>query len=155
MAAQQNQVKKPAKKSTKKSIKKSAPKRAKLSTEIKHEKFCAEYRKNGGNATAAAIAAGYSKKTAAAQGSRLLKNVKIQNRIEQMAKDTIRKNIITADERAVVLSDIARNDKAEDNARIRAIDTLNKMDGIYVFKAEVKVTGGLAAIIKARRSRSG
>ena len=40
--------------------------------------FVTEYIKNGNNATHAAIAAGYSEKTAASQGSRLLKSVEVQ-----------------------------------------------------------------------------
>jgi phage terminase small subunit len=40
--------------------------------------FVTEYIKNGNNATHAAIAAGYSEKTASSQGSRLLKSVEVQ-----------------------------------------------------------------------------
>jgi phage terminase small subunit len=40
--------------------------------------FVTEYIKNGGNGTAAAIAAGYSEKTAYSQASRLLKSVEVQ-----------------------------------------------------------------------------
>ncbi|MFB7817412.1 terminase small subunit [Paenibacillus chitinolyticus] len=48
--------------------------------------FVTEYLKNGNNATQAAIAAGYSETTAHVQGSRMLKNDKIQqflNKTEQ------------------------------------------------------------------------
>lgn len=48
--------------------------------------FVTEYLKNGNNATQAAIAAGYSEKTASSQGSRLLKSVEVQqylNKTEQ------------------------------------------------------------------------
>lgn len=48
--------------------------------------FVTEYLKNGNNATQAAMAAGYSEKTAASQGSRLLKSVDVQqylNKTEQ------------------------------------------------------------------------
>ncbi|WP_339245891.1 terminase small subunit [Paenibacillus sp. FSL R10-2796] len=48
--------------------------------------FVTEYIKNGNNATQAAIAAGYSEKTASSQGSRLLKSVEVQqflNKTEQ------------------------------------------------------------------------
>ena len=51
------------------------------------------------------------------------------------------------DERQVLLTQIANN--GEDlNAAIRAIDTLNKMDGLYIQKHEVQVTRSLADIIK-------
>lgn len=49
----------------------------------KHELFCLEYIKDL-NGTQAAIRAGYSEKTAAEQSSRLLTNVKVRARIEQL-----------------------------------------------------------------------
>ena len=53
---------------------------------VREERFCRALPKHDFNGTQAAIAAKYSKKTAAAQASRLLKNVKIQKRIAQLAK---------------------------------------------------------------------
>lgn len=55
--------------------------------------FVTEYLKNGNNATLAAIAAGYSEKTAASQGSRLLKSVDVQqflNKTEQNLNKDLR-----------------------------------------------------------------
>lgn len=55
--------------------------------------FVTEYLRNGNNATQAAIAAGYSEKTAASQGSRLLKSVEIQqylNKTEQNLNKDLR-----------------------------------------------------------------
>jgi hypothetical protein len=55
--------------------------------------FITEYLKNGNNATHAAIAAGYSEKTAASQGSRLLKSVEVQqylNKTEQNLNKDLR-----------------------------------------------------------------
>ena len=55
--------------------------------------FVTEYIKNGGNATQAAIAAGYSEKTAYSQASRLLKNVEVQrylNKTEQNLNKDLR-----------------------------------------------------------------
>jgi phage terminase small subunit len=49
----------------------------------KEERFCYEYVLHL-NATKAAINAGYSKKTAYAAGSRLLRNVEVQNRIKHL-----------------------------------------------------------------------
>lgn len=53
----------------------------------KEERFCYQYVLHL-NATKAAIAAGYSEKTAYAAGSRLLKNVKVQERIKHL-KDNL------------------------------------------------------------------
>ena len=55
--------------------------------------FVTEYLKNGNNATLAAVSAGYSEKTAASQGSRLLKSVDVQqflNKTEQNLNKDLR-----------------------------------------------------------------
>lgn len=55
--------------------------------------FVTEYLQNGNNATQAAIAAGYSEKTASSQGSRLLKSVEVQqylNKTEQNLNKDLR-----------------------------------------------------------------
>lgn len=64
------------------------------------ELFCYEYTVDY-NATNAAIRAGYSKKTAAAQGSRLLKDVNIITRVRAIQSERVEKIALTAD--AVVL----------------------------------------------------
>ena len=48
---------------------------------VMRKAFADEYIKNGGNSTQAAIAAGYSKKTAYSQGQRLLKVVEVSEYI--------------------------------------------------------------------------
>lgn len=66
--------KKPVKKAAKKTRKKLTP---------KQERFAAEVLKNGGNATKAAIAAGYAPSGASEEGYRLLRNAQIQERIQR------------------------------------------------------------------------
>jgi phage terminase small subunit len=113
------------------------------------EKFCLEFRRHNGNKKEAAIAAGYSKKSASALASQLLKLPKVQKRIQELAKDAERKTIISIIERQQVLSEIARDPTKEDRDRIRAIDILNKMDGNYLIKLDVNVNVSLAANILA------
>ena len=115
----------------------------------KQEKFCLEFRRRDGSKRDAAIAAGYSPKTAAAQATELLKNPEIIRRIAQLANDAERKAIISINERQEVLSAIARDPTKEDRDRIRAIDILNKMDGNYLIKLDVNVNVSLAANILA------
>ena len=50
-----------------------------------------------------------------------------------------------------MLSKIAEDDAADVQARIRAIDVLNKMDGVYVFKTEVKISGNVNVLLKRRK----
>jgi phage terminase small subunit len=72
---------------------------------LKQRTFKVEYLANGFNATAAAKTAGYSDKTAAAQGSRLLKNVKVAAAIAASVGRSLTKREITSDR---VLDEIAK-----------------------------------------------
>ncbi|MCG2815409.1 MAG: terminase small subunit, partial [Candidatus Aminicenantes bacterium] len=62
------------------------------------------------NATQAAIRAGYSEKTANEQGSRLLVNVSIQNRVQQGVTKRSEKVELTADEVMWELRNILKSD---------------------------------------------
>lgn len=59
--------------------------------------FCREYLAQSLNATKAAIAAGYSEKTAAQSASRLLRFVNIQNRIAQLGEERNKRLEVDAD----------------------------------------------------------
>ena len=63
----------------------------------KEKKFAIEFLKDG-NATQAAIRAGYSKKSAGELGSRLLKKVKIQALVESSQDKAMEKAIVTLEE---------------------------------------------------------
>jgi phage terminase small subunit len=63
---------------------------------LKHERFCQEYLVDL-SASAAARRAGYSEKSAGAQGSRLLKDPKILERIEQLQLERAVRTQVTAD----------------------------------------------------------
>lgn len=119
----------------------------------KQEKFCLNFRKFGGNKTLAAIKAGYSKDTASAQASRLLKNVNVQKRIKELADDAARKTIMDTVERQEQLTKIARDQTAENRDRVRAMDILNKMDGKYLIKVDVTVTARFGDELTKRRKR--
>lgn len=62
--------------------------------------FCYEYLRNKFNGTAAAIAAGYSAKTAEVQASRLLSYAKIKQAIEKLTQDLLQNT--TEDARKVI-----------------------------------------------------
>lgn len=70
----------------------------------KQEIFCREYLIDL-NATQAAIRAGYSKKTAYSHGQRLLKNVEVQKRIQQLMDQRVKKLEINAD---ALLAEVGR-----------------------------------------------
>lgn len=112
----------------------------------KQERFCEKYAARG-NATQAAIRAGYSAKTAYSIGQENLKKPEIIARIHELQARDKKKRIMNIDERQAKLTEIAEN-SIDENAAIRAIETLNKMDGLYVQKHEVQVTRSLADIIR-------
>jgi len=91
-----------------------------------------------GNRTEAARQAGYSNSYAEHRADDLWRNVEIQEYYKQLVAKAQDERIMTARERQVVLSDIARS--GDDQDRIRAIDTLNKMTGEYVTKIEGNIS---------------
>jgi phage terminase small subunit len=96
--------------------------------------FCAY-----GNATSAALQAGYSSKRAAAQGSLMLKNTKIQKAIRAWGNKQDVKISLSVQQRMETLAKIARSDKKRDQFLvIKAIQEMNKMDGLYVQNVNVR-----------------
>lgn len=75
--------------------------------------FCDNYISNGGNATQAALAAGYSKKTAAFTGAENLKKPQIREYLDERLKPTQEKRIMTGDEILEQLSRTARREETE------------------------------------------
>ena len=102
------------------------------------QKKFAEYYAQSGNATKSAVQAGYSEKFAGQNADKLLKNTNIAEYIRELTEKAQDERIMTARERQAVLSDIARS--GDDQDRIRAIDTLNKMTGEYVTKIEGNIS---------------
>jgi phage terminase small subunit len=113
------------------------PKRKDGVTVTERQKKFAEYYAQCGNAAQSAIQAGYSKKYANTNASKLLQNTTITEYIKQLTEDAQTARIMTARERQAILSDIAKNKQNELSDRIRAIDTLNKMTGEYTQKVSI------------------
>lgn len=103
------------------------------------QKKFAEYYAQSGNIVQSAIKAGYSENYANARAYELLENVGVSEYIRELSEKLKNERIMTAKDRQVLLSDIARDDENEPNDRIKAIDTLNKMTGEYTVKVDAKV----------------
>lgn len=86
-----------------------------------------------------AVMAGYSENYANANACKLLENVRVAEYIKQLSDRLKDERIMTAKDRQVALSDIARSAEQDTSDRIRAIDTLNKMTGEYTVKVDAKV----------------
>lgn len=106
-------------------------------TVTERQKKFAEYYAQCGNAAQSAIQAGYSKKYANTNASKLLQNTTITEYIKQLTEDAQTARIMTACERQALLSDIAKDKQNELSDTIRAIDTLNKMTGEYTQKISI------------------
>ena len=130
----------------------------------KQERFCIEYLIDA-NATQAAIRAGYSKKTAYSQGERLLKNVEVQNYIQEQMKQLESDTIASAEEVIKYLTSVLRGEtqaevivvegevdgcssarkikKAPDEKeKLKAAELLGKRYGL--FKDNVNLDGGVS-----------
>lgn len=99
----------------------------------------AEYYAQSGNTVQSAIQAGYSENYANVRAYELLEKVGVSKYIKELSDKLKDERIMSAKDRQVALSDIARNDGQDTSDRIRAIDTLNKMTGEYTVKVDAKV----------------
>lgn len=79
----------------------------------KQKKFVVELFKNNHNAKQAAIAAGYSEKTAEVQASRLLRNVKVIEYREKLLKDIEKDDIATIEEILKYFTRVMRREEKE------------------------------------------
>lgn len=71
------------------------------------------------------------------RASELYNTREILGRYKELLEESRDKAIMNRKDRMVVLSELASNKEEKPDARIRAIDTLNKMDGEYVNRVEV------------------
>ncbi len=114
------------------------------------QKRFAEYYAQSGNAAQSARQAGYSESYAEHRTDEMLRNVEISEYIKQLSEKAQDSRIMTAKERQVLLSDIAKDDDNAPSDRIKAVDTLNKMTGEYTVKVDttVKTSDKLADVFK-------
>lgn len=98
--------------------------------------FC-EYYVASGNATEAAIKAGYKEKNARFIGSENLTKANIKKYIEELQEKAKGNRIMTAIERREFLTSMIKDGAVKDTDRLKALDILNKMDGEYTQKVEV------------------
>lgn len=107
------------------------------------EKFCLEYAKCG-NPRQAYINAGYkvsNDNATDAGASRLLRNVKIQNRLAELTEESKNKAIADIQEMQEVLTQIIRRemDGVAVKDVVNAVEKLGKMQGAFVDRIEADV----------------
>ena len=108
-----------------------------MSLSPKHKAFCDEYLANGMNATRAyATVYKVNDRVAGPSGDRLLKNVKVEEYLQEQKQNLAKRLNITKEEILLDLQDIKdRNKGVRDATAMKAIEIINKMSG---FDAPVK-----------------
>mgnify|MGYP000931459491 CR=1 FL=1 len=104
--------------------------KAKTKLSVKQQAFINEYIRNKGNATKAAIKAGYSEKTAAVMGIENLRKPNIKVEIDKRLKKSSDKKVAQADEVLELLTKFARGKVKEEQIVIENI-------GDYQSKAKI------------------
>lgn len=97
---------------------------------VRQQKFC-DYYLQSGNATDAAIKAGYSGKTAYSIGQRLLKNVEIEKFNAEHQQKAHKERIATAEEILEFLSDTVRDGEVGRKDRLKAAELLGKRYALF------------------------
>ena len=114
----------------------------------KQEKFCREYASSG-NATKSYLSAyskGNSYSAAGSEAHKLLKNPKIKGRLKELYETHNAEKIMQAEEIQTSLTEIARTGSTKD--RLKAIDLLCKMGGLYISKQELAITESIPIVIR-------
>lgn len=124
-----------------------------MTLNVRQEKFCLEYAKSG-NATQAYKLAGYKPKSdneAAASATRLLRNAKTQTRLKELQQETKSHAIADATEIQGLLTEALRvsAQNGDTDGLCKTANILNKMQGAYVDKLSISVSGTLADVLGA------
>jgi len=89
-----------------------------------------------GNATEAAIQAGYSEKTAYSQGQRMLKNVEILSAIQAREEAHMESAIADRKERQTFLTRVMRDEEQGMPQRLKASELLCRIAGDFLDRVE-------------------
>ena len=84
----------------------------------------------------------------------MLENVGIAEYIRELSEKAQKARVLTALQRQEILSNIAKSAAEESADRIRAIDTLNKMTGEYMLKAELNGGMGVCIVDDIKNSKN-
>ena len=95
-----------------------------------------------GNATEAAIKAGYSEKTARSKGSQLLTKIDIKKAIEQRETKQTNKLIATREQRQEFWTKIMYDDQADMKDRLKSSELLGKSQADFTDKTELSGKDG-------------
>ena len=106
-----------------------------------------------GNATAAALAAGYSPKTAYSQGQRLLKSVEVQDAIKAREAQRLAPTIASRQERQEFWTSVLRSEDEAMKDRLKAAELLGKSEGDFLERVEMDQTVSVNVFDEETRAR--
>lgn len=109
----------------------------------KQRKFVECY---AGNATEAAIAAGYSKKTARSQGNRMLTNVDIQKAIFERGENQLKNTIADREQRQAFWTSTMNDSGLPMRDRLKASELLARSEGDFIDRVDHSRTDGSAPV---------
>lgn len=107
----------------------------------KQEKFCTEYLACG-NATEAALRAGYSPKNARFMASENLTKPNIQKRINELRQQAASSKVLSYQEKREWIANRLRDPEERSDIKAKLVDLDNKMEGVYVNRTELSGAGG-------------
>ena len=82
------------------------------------------------------------------KASELAKNVNITERVKELRDMAAKSTIMTAQRRKEWLTEVINDPEVDINARLKASDQLNRMDGEYTQKIEASVTNAVNICIE-------
>ena len=110
----------------------------------KQQRFCEVILANGGNATQAAVSAGYKAKSAGQMASENLKKPHIALYLQQMRGDLTERTGHSAEQTINDFAEIANNRDVHLGYRLKALELLGKTQGIFIEKRDVHHSGSIA-----------
>ncbi len=87
-------------------------------------------------------------KTVNEKASLLASNDKVRARIKELTEQAVSPKIISAQKRKEWLTEVINDPNVDINARLRASDQLNKMEGEYVQKVETELKNAVSIHIE-------
>ena len=115
-----------------------------MSLTIKQERFVLEYMKDGNASRAyreAYDAENMKESSINVNASKLLSDTKIAQRVQELRNKETESAIISIEKRKELLTKFIYDE--DTNNAMKAIEILNKMDGVYVVKQQTEVSGTL------------
>lgn len=108
-----------------------------------------------GNATEAAIRAGYASGSAEVTGARLLRNAKVQGIIKGREQSESRVRIASRQQRQEFWTSVMSDGEVDMKDRLKASELLGKSEGDFLDRVELSGQLNLAAELRKARERVG